>query len=100
MMKIYLTEPAVDDAPEWVDEMACSMPAAAVAPAARRVWPPRNWQKLRNWQKFLATVVPCMAADAMFLLWYSGLAVALIGLAIWSATVLVILTLAGRAGRL
>lgn len=91
-MKIYLSEPLLDG-PAWVDDLA-EMPEAAPAAA------PRPRRRLRNWHKFALCYLPIVAVGTWFLHGYAGMAVALVALAIWLATMLIILTLAGRAGRL
>lgn len=93
-MKIYLSEPVpLHDGPAWVDDLA-PVSDQPVQPVAR----PRR--RLRNWHKFMLCYVPIMAAGARLLYMLDGAGTALVGLAIWLATMLIILTLAGRAGRL
>lgn len=90
-MKIYLSEP-IPDGPAWVDDLGPLPAAPAVAARPRR--------RLRNWHKFTLCYLPIVAVGTWFLHGYAGLAVALVALAIWLATMLIIFTLAGRLGRL
>ena len=55
---------------------------------------------LRNWQKFMLCYSFCMAGGALILYSIDGLLTALVGLAIWLLTALIILMVAGRKGRL
>lgn len=128
-MKIYFDDPMVD-APAYVDDLAqqpASPPTRSPARRTKRekddinkVWnavfdhmidnATKNFpddalisyprRRLRNWQKFAMCYVPIMAGGALILWDYAGPATALVGLAIWLTTMLIILTLAGRAGRL
>lgn len=90
-MKIYLSEPLLDG-PAWVDDLA---PLPEEQPAAR---PARR--RLRNWHKFAICYLPVVVIATRWMYGYAGLATALVALAIWLATMLIIFTLAGRAGRL
>ena len=61
---------------------------------------PRARRQLRNWQKFMLCYSFCMAGGALILYSIDGLLTALVGLAIWLLTALIILMVAGRKGRL
>lgn len=61
---------------------------------------PRTRRQLRNWQKFMLCYSLIMAGGALILYSIDGLLTALVGLAIWLLTALIILAIAGRKGRL
>lgn len=61
---------------------------------------PRGRRQLRNWQKFMMCDGLIMAGGALLLYSIDGVLTALVGLAIWLLTALVILVIAGRKGRL
>ena len=61
---------------------------------------PRGRRQLRNWQKFMMCYSFCMAGGALILYSIDGLLTALVGLAIWLLTALIILAWAGKRGRL
>lgn len=60
----------------------------------------RARRQLRNWQKFMACYSLIMAGGALILYSIDGVLTALVGLAIWLLTALIILAIAGRKGRL
>lgn len=81
-MKIYF---------DPVEETASVVEAA---PAAR----PRR--RLRNWHKFVLCYAPMMIGGAILLYQLGGPLTMMVGLLIWSITMLIILTWAWRHGRL
>lgn len=85
-MRIYFDE---SDVPGYVDDLA---PAETMQHPARR--------GLRNWQKFMACYGLVMTGGALILYSIDGVLTALVGLAIWLLTALIILAVAGQKGRL
>jgi hypothetical protein len=90
-MRIYFDA----DAQPYVDDLAPT--PAPVAPVRRR-----QRRGLRNWA---LCMVPIMAGGTMFLWGWEGSvylnpATAMVGLAVWLSTMLIIFVLASRAGRL
>lgn len=60
----------------------------------------RARRQLRNWQKFMLCYSLIMAGGALILYSIDGLLTALVGLAIWTLTEVIILAWAGWKGRL
>lgn len=69
-------------------------------PVAGQVQAQNKRRQMRNWQKFMACYSLIMAGGALILYSIGGLLTALVGLAIWLLTALIILAIAGRKGRL
>lgn len=87
-MKVYFDPPTSEPRLVAFDDLA---PPPSPQPATRRAKPPARRRPARNWQKFVACYAPCMAGGALILYDLDGLLTAAVGLAIWLATMLIIL---------
>ena len=72
----------------------------SIAPVAGQVQRRPARRGMRNWQKFMLCYSFCMAGGALLLYDLAGVLTALVGLAIWLLTALIVLAIAGRKGRL
>jgi hypothetical protein len=85
-MKIYFDDVAPTPAFTYLKGLSPLPPEPAATEPARR-----QRRELRNWQKFMLCYSLIMAGGALILYSIDGLLTALVGLAIWLLTALIIL---------